>query len=185
MNEVAVVQAVYDVLNPAKATLVTDLSQGGVARTIKSLTRTVLAVPSAYYAIGIDCTGAREYNKPAKNVNSATGGIIVAEYSMTVRIADAAYPDLNTDPKEAEPYLTAHTNFRKLVDRIEKLIRETKFWPSQASSPRFCLMVDPRIGVEVKKENATLIYEGTSTIVLAAMLSFTLVDPNSKPGLLY
>lgn len=181
MNEVAAIQAIYDVLNLNRATLIEGLSHGGVVRKIESLTRTVISVPTAYYAVAINCTGAREYAAPSRNIGKATSGIKLVEYSMIVQIADAAYPEQG----EEESFLTAHNNFRKFSDRIAKLLRETRFFPNSSSTPRFCIRMDAISGIEMSKENINLIYEGTSVIVLTSWLRFTLMDPNSDSSLLY
>lgn len=181
MNEVAAIQAMYDVLDAARVTLVSGLTHGGVAREIKSLKRTVLAVPDAYYAIAVDCQDAHEYAAPSQNISKATSGLIICEYPMIVKIADAAYPDQG----ESESHLTSHNNFRKFCDRVARLIRETRFFPDSSSTPRFCLKMDRVAGIEMRKENLNLIYEGTSLIILTSWLRFTLVDPKSVTSLLY
>lgn len=181
MNEVAAIQSVYDVLNAAKATLVTDLTHGGVAREVKSLKRTVLAVPDSYYAMAIDCSDIKEYAAPSQNISKATSGLIHCEYQMIVKIADVAYPDQGED----EVFLTSHNNFRTFCDRVARLLRETRFFPSVSATPRFCLKMDRTTGIEMKRENINLIYEGTSLIILASWLRFTLMDPNSDTSLLY
>lgn len=182
MNEVAAIQAVYDVINAAKATLVSGLAQGGMVREVKSLTRTVLAVPAAYYAVAVDCNPTvYERASPAHNISKATSGIIVAEYQMIVKMADSAY----TEQGEQESFLTSHNNFRKFGDRVAKLIREQRFFPGQGATPRFCLKIDRVNGIEMTKENINLLYEGTSIILITSWLRFTLMDANSDTSLLY
>jgi hypothetical protein len=183
MNEDAAVQAVYTVINNAKDTLVQDITHNGVAREILHLATTNLAPPTAYYAVAVYCERARESAMPG--VNTADG-VDWAEYDMVVQLGDVA----NIQPTDTLPYQIAHADFRKFRDRIVKLIRTTKWFPSATASPRLRFPVDAG-GVEHKRvdvENQNFSWEEAENVTYAMLFSritFTLMDHCSDSSLLY
>lgn len=183
MNEIAATNAIKAVINAAKATLVSGLAQGGAARSIAHLETTSLAMPSGYYAIAIDCLAAQEYEMDSRNIVTvvAADGLQHTVYEMAIRIADYAMPE----PGEATAYITAHTNFRKLTDRIVKLLRETKWYPNATTRPRFRLAVTQEQGSMIRKENEVITDDSLTYMILAATLRFTLIDHCADSTALY
>jgi len=183
MNENAAVQAVYTVIDNAKATLVTGIIHNGVARTIQHLSTTNLATPTQYYAVATYCAGAREFSMPGMN---NVPGVPWAEYNMVVQVADVA----NIQVADLLPYETAHADFRKFRDRIVRLIRETTKWfPSSTATPRFRMPVS-RTGendrrVDVENQNFSFRdVQDVEYAMLFARITFTLMDHCSDSSLL-
>lgn len=175
MNEKEAVNAVYTVLNNAKATLVSDLTHSGADREIKHLAGTNLAPPVEYYAIAVYCTGASEGSMPG--ANNITG-ISWDVFNMVIQVADVA----NIQKDDLFPYEQCHNNFRDLVGRIVELIRITTSWfPSPTSSPRFRMPTseDGTAHKPVNVENESFGFEdteGNDYAMLFSRISFTLID---------
>lgn len=184
MNERAAVQAVYTVLDSARASLVTGITHNGVARTIKHLSTTNLAAPVEYYAVSVECTSCKEFSMQGAN---SVAGVPWAVYEMVIQLGDVA----NIQPSsDTNPYETAHADFRKLRDRVVKLIRETVKWmPASSANPRFRLAVgngEYDRPVSVENQNFTFSdIEDVEYAMLFSRISFSLQDHCSDSSLLY
>jgi hypothetical protein len=181
VNEAAAVEAVYTVINAARATLVGSLTQNNQERVLKWLSRTILDTPPAYYAVSIHCENALEHSKPTV-VNSANPNIVPAwvEYRMFVMVGEHATPD------SSKAFDTAHDNFRKFCDRLVLLLRQTTDWfPTSGSSPRFRLKIERDTAQTVRKENILPLPVEDGTHILGAFIRFTLMDHCSDSSLLY
>lgn len=174
MNEKAAIAALYTVINSNKTALTTGITHSGVARQIAFLSKSTLSTPVAYYAIGLRCFDAREFSMPG--VNSVTG-VAWAEYDVGVQIVDVA----SIQPGDVNPYETVHDDFRRVRDRLVKLLRDDTGWfPSTAARPRFRIKFgdgeqDRRI--EVVNENYSFSdVESNEYAMLFSLIRFTFVD---------
>lgn len=185
MNEDAAVQAVYVVIDDAKEALVGGIAHQGEPRQILHLADTLLAAPLMYYAIGIDCLRAREFSMPG--VNTLANAIPWAQYEMVIQIADVA----NIQPGDVVPYSQVHSDFRKLRDRVVRLIRNTTEWfPTATSTPRFRMPRDANGNNDklVRVENQLTSFSDMQQqdyALLFSRIQFVLIDHCSDSSLLY
>jgi len=183
MNESAAVNAVYTIIDDAKATLVQGISHSGIAREILHLSKTNLSTPTQYYAVAVYCENAREFSMPG--VNSITG-VSWTEYSMMVQLADVA----NIQSHDVLPYETAHGDFRRFRDRVVRLLRDsTKWFPTSSSSPKLRVKVGQGEGdrlIAVENQNFTFSdMEQVEYAMLFSRIAFTLTDHCADSSLLY
>ena len=177
--ESAVVAAVRTVIEANKVALVAGLSNGAVPVEIKSITSTLLSVPSAYMALVIDCQGV-SYRK-FSGANATRNAIRVAVYQMTIGLSDYAVMTQG----ETDFGLTAHNNFRLVADRIVDLLLQTRFYPDEASKPRFCILMDSADSPRVERENQDISDPETGDYILGTTIRFSLVNPNVDREMLY
>lgn len=174
MNERAALAALHTVIDANKAALTSGITHSGVARTIAFLSTSTLSTPVQYYAIGLRCFDLREFSMPGKNY---VKGLAWAEYDVGIQLGDVA----SIQPGDVNPYETCHDDFRRVRDRLVKLLRDdTKWFPNEDANPRFRIRVsegeqDRRF--EVRNENFTFgDVESNEYAMLFSLISFTLVD---------
>jgi len=181
MNEKAAIAAVAAVLEGGKTAITSGIVHQGEQREIEEINKSNLTPPKQPYSISVDCTSARERSILTANVRT---GVSYVEYSMELHISDPAYPQ--PSDSEQKPYETMHDDFRTVVGRIVKLIREdTVAFPSTTAKPKFIIRRSMAGDPAVTVENRSRWYDAGqgASPVLYSIIKFTIVDHCSDSSL--
>lgn len=184
MNEDAAVQAVRTFLDANKATLVTALSGQGKSRGIKRVWSNLFVPPSkGYFHIAVHCIHTEDVRPPIPSSN-VDREIITAYYDMAIEVSDLAMPQRVTDGDES--YSTYVANFRKLGDRIVKLLWDNRWYPTAGSSPRFT-MPHQEGELRIAKANMHGAWDETGTFfpMLRSVINFRMFEHRADTSKLY
>ncbi len=178
MNEVAALTAVKDLIDSNKETLVQGFVHQGVAREIKQITISSLTPAIDYYFIAIYTDTDEDLTRTGFGTTTALAPS-QSIYGMIVEVSDYVVFTSTED----ELYEEMDSDFRKLCDRIIKLLRES-YWITDANtSIKFKLMEDRRVTKENLTDIATNAAEYHS--MCYCRISFQLIDECTDDTTLY
>ena len=170
MNQNALIDALYTVINDNKDDLVDGMVHQGIQREIKEILKSKLTSSKQTYSISLEITNPRE--RFIQGANTMRGKSEV-QYPVELHVIDFAIPQL-TDSAQI-PYETMHHDFRLLVDRLVKLFKDTyRAIPSTTSNPKFIVLEGSTINVANRSDwydNGDEIYPAMYSVI-----SFTMVD---------
>lgn len=139
MDQDHAVAAIKTLIEDNQAELMKGLIQNELERKIESINDMLLGAATGYYDIAIDIDDARErdYNPGSENYNiAAHGSPYVSEYDVVIVVGDLA----TYDPEDEQFGRVAKRNFRKLCDRLVRLVRRDTYWiPSRTATYKYRL----------------------------------------------
>lgn len=179
MNVGAAVAAVCTLLESNKVTLVSGIAHQGVDREIKTVYKSILTPPLEYYSITVHCPEAPESLTRLANTSMQRP---VNKYMIEMHVSDYAIPQ-SADSVQT-PFETMHQDFRKLLSRIAALIRETKWLPTAASSPKYRVEL-PNARITVNDRTAWFSDRGGRHPIMYGVVRFALICECGDSGALY
>lgn len=181
MNEVAALNSIKSLINTNKATLVDGLVHQGEQREIEQITISTLTPPNEYYFISIYTDRDEDTNREGFGRTTRLAPT-TTNYSMIIELVDYAVIVAG----EEEQYETMDSDFKKLCDRVVKLLRASaEITYTDAQSNNFIFRLDNTRSVI--KENLTDVWteaEGYASM-LYCRISFNLLDECTDDSTLY
>lgn len=177
MNTGAAIDAVYNLIDTNKDTLVTGINQQGTDREIKAILKSVLSPPAEYYAITIHVSDAQEFLGRISNSFAARP---ITRYAMDLHVSDFAL----IQQSDVSAYDQSHSDFRTLVSRIAKLIRDTGKIRIGVGYPEYRIeLPDGRIRIS---DRSSWHYEAQSSYpILYTIVSFAMLNECGDSEALY
>lgn len=124
MDEKAAIRAIAQAIDANASTFVDSLIQNGEERTLEDAHKTMLGSITSYYTCKIRCERKRAGFMPGvSNLNHGTAPR-ANTYQIAIFVAEAAQMEQSED----DSYITAHDNFRLLVDRITDYFLTSEEW---------------------------------------------------------
>lgn len=170
------VNAVHTALDENKSTFTQGIAHQGVSREIKSILKSILTPPTQYYNISIHCADSRE---ELTNLANTSVQRPISVYNVELHVSDLAIPQAADSPQV--PYETMHQDFRTVVSRIAKYLRETKWLPTDSSIPKYRL--DMPTGL-VRIRDRTAWFDGNTGAmpILYNVIDFVLLNECGDSG---
>lgn len=164
MDEVAVRDAIFTLLDNNKATLVSGLSIQGNPRVIATIAKQRVTPPTGYYYISVHVTQAVIYNDDIQDINHN-----VTEYSCELEVVDYLFHGAS----ETGLFDKLSSDFNKLCDRAVKLIYNNKKLDSKYE---LSMSRDIRLNRRIERQSLFSVGEQPDDFFLYCLIRFTLVS---------
>jgi hypothetical protein len=176
MSELAVRQALKDLISNNKSTLVTGLYNQGASRSIKQITYSSLTPPQQYYFISIIV---EEVSTTARFTSNAAVPPSQALYNVAIEMSDYAI----ATPGENQLYEKMDADFQLLSDRLVALLRE-QYWITDAVTNSKFRLINTR---EVNKNNLSSIWSDAAAYhaLLYCRITFQVIEECTSDEVLY